>query len=215
MIMDIAVLILFSLTIFFSMRKGFVMTVVSFLRGIASVVIAWLFCDDLARFFLLETGLGSAAASKIHRILAEKLALSSSDLQLLPALLRDPADSTASALLDTGTDKLTRLLVTILCFFLILVVLRLLFSLLLRTFSQEYHGGFRGGIDWFLGTLMGVLLGAVSVFLFLALLFPLAEIFFPAHTETVSGWMEGSLFAKDLYDSNLLLILLRDFALKA
>ena len=40
MMMDILVLILFSLTIFFAMRKGFVMTVVSFLRGIATVVIA-------------------------------------------------------------------------------------------------------------------------------------------------------------------------------
>lgn len=41
MIMDILVLILFALTIFFAMRRGFVMTVVSFLRGIVTIVIAW------------------------------------------------------------------------------------------------------------------------------------------------------------------------------
>lgn len=52
MMMDILVLILFSLTIFFAMRKGFVMTVVSFLRGIATVVIACSSADELAALLL-------------------------------------------------------------------------------------------------------------------------------------------------------------------
>lgn len=213
MILDLIVLVIFSLTIFFSMRKGFAMTVVSFLRGIASVIAAWLFCDDLALFFLQKTAIGAAAASKIHETLSAKWT-SSKTYELLPDLLRDTADDTASALIDGSTDKLTMLLLTILCFFLILIGLRLLFSLLLHTFSKEHRGGFVGGMDWFLGILMGILLGAVSVLLFLALLFPAAELFFPAHADTIAGWMEGSYFAEDLYNNNLLLILLRDFAVK-
>lgn len=99
----------------------------------------------------------------------------------------------------------------ILCFFLILIALRLLLSLLTRAFSHEYRGGFVGALDWFLGILMGILLGALSVLLFLALLFPLVGIFLPSYCDTVAGWMEGSYFAADLYNNNLLLILMRDF----
>ena len=58
---------------------------------------------------------------------------------------------------------------------------------------------------------MGILLGALSVLLFLALLFPLVGIFLPSYCDTVAGWMEGSYFATDLYNNNLLLILMRDF----
>lgn len=70
MIMDILVLILFALTIFFAMRRGFVMTVVSFLRGIATIVIAWFFCDDLAVLLWIKR-FGTALASKIQGVLTE------------------------------------------------------------------------------------------------------------------------------------------------
>lgn len=210
MMMDILVLILFSLTIFFAMRKGFVMTVVSFLRGIATVVIAWLFCDDLAALLLEKTELGLALTDKIQTDLHEKWT-ASRVYEILPELFKESADASASSVIADNTDKLANLLLMILCFFLILIALRLLLSLLTRAFSHEYRGGFVGALDWFLGILMGILLGALSVLLFLALLFPLVGIFLPSYCDTVAGWMEGSYFAADLYNNNLLLILMRDF----
>ena len=210
MIMDILVLILFALTIFFAMRRGFVMTVVSFLRGIATIVIAWFFCDDLAALLLDKTGFGTALASKIQGVLTETLT-SSQAYEMLPALLRSGTDTAAAAAIADGTDRLTHLVLTILCFFLILIVLRLVLMLLIHAFSHEYRGGFVGGMDWLLGILMGVLLGALSVLLFLALLFPLVGIFLPSYCDTVAGWMDDSYFAEDLYNNNLLLILFRDF----
>ena len=210
MMMDILVLILFSLTIFFAMRKGFVMTVVSFLRGIATVVIAWFFGDDLAALLLEKTELGLALTDKIQTGLHEKWT-ASRVYEILPELFKESADASASSVITDNTDKLVNLLLMILCFFLILIALRLLLSLLTRAFSHEYRGGFVGALDWFLGILMGILLGALSVLLFLALLFPLVGIFLPSYCDTVAGWMEGSYFAADLYNNNLLLILMRDF----
>ena len=165
MMMDILVLILFSLTIFFAMRKGFVMTVVSFLRGIATVVIAWLFCDDLAALLLEKTELGLALTDKIQTGLHEKWT-ASRVYEILPELFKESADASASSVITDNTDKLANLLLMILCFFLILIALRLLLSLLTRAFSHEYRGGFVGALDWFLGILMGILLGALSVLLF-------------------------------------------------
>ena len=202
MIMDILVLILFALTIFFAMRRGFVMTVVSFLRGIATIVIAWFFCDDLAALLLDKTGFGTALASKIQGVLTETWT-SSQAYEMLPALLRSGTDTAAAAAIADGTDRLTHLVLTILCFFLILIVLRLVLTLLIHAFSHEYRGGFVGGMD--------LLLGALSVLLFLALLFPLVGIFLPSYCDTVAGWMDDSYFAEDLYNNNLLLILFRDF----
>ena len=109
MMMDILVLILFSLTIFFAMRKGFVMTVVSFLRGIATVVIAWLFCDDLAALLLEKTELGLALTDKIQTGLHEKWT-ASRVYEILPELFKESADASASSVITDNTDKLANLL---------------------------------------------------------------------------------------------------------
>ena len=68
-------------------------------------------------------------------------------------------------------------------------------------------------IVWNFGIAMGQqrIKGALSVLLFLALLFPLVGIFLPSYCDTVAGWMDDSYFAEDLYNNNLLLILFRDF----
>ena len=66
----------------------------------------------------------------------------------------------------------------------------------------------------FFGVLVGIAFGCMpglSVNMGLALLFPLVGIFLPSYCDTVAGWMEGSYFAADLYNNNLLLILMRDF----
>ena len=63
----------------------------------------------------------------------------------------------------------------------------------------------------FFGVLVGIAFGCMpglSVNMGLALLFPLVGIFLPSYCDTVAGWMEGSYFAADLYNNNLLLILI-------
>ena len=62
---DIMILAVMVLTIFLTMRKGFAMSVVGFFKGFVSLVIAWLFCDDLAEWLMSDTAAGAVIAEKI------------------------------------------------------------------------------------------------------------------------------------------------------
>ena len=74
--------------------------------------------------------------------------------------------------------------------------------------SSREKEGFAGSVDWFLGLVMGILMGVFVVFLFLALLFPVASIVAPDRVSEIMGWFDGSIFAQDLYDNNLLFLIL-------
>ena len=202
MVMDIAVLTVLVLTIFFSMRKGFALTVAGFFKGFVSLIIAWFFCDDLALWLMSSTSVGTGAVKRISEGLSAKW--ESSDIYMaLPDLFKQSGGDAAA--------KIASLLLTILCFAAIVFVLRVVLGLAGRASSHKYNGGFAGIMDWLLGLILGTILGVLYVFVFLALLFPVVGLFMPQQCETVMSWLDSSVVAGDLYNNNLLLILFRDF----
>ncbi len=212
MIMDILILGIFSTTIFLSMRKGFAMTVANFFKGVVTLIIAWIFCDDVSAFLTEKTFLGTKISETIQAHLTAKW--EDSDMyKALPDLLKAGSDHGTGDLISEGAASLTAVLMTIFSFVLIVLVLRLAVSLFIHLFSHKENEGFTGAMDWFLGTLLGVILGIISVMLFLAVVLPLVGILMPGQLDTVTALFQGSFFAEDLYDNNLLLILFRDFAL--
>lgn len=211
MVMDILILAVMVLTIFFSMRKGFAMSVVSFFKGVASFIVAWIFCDDLALWLSAKTSISTSITDKINSGLAAKW--ESSDIYAsLPDLFKENgADSAAGSLIAGGSARITGLLLTIISFVAIVFVLRVVLALVGRAFSHQNNEGFAGIMDRILGLLLGSILGILHVFVFLALLLPVAGLFAPDQCPTILGWLDSSVIAGDLYNSNLLLILFRDF----
>ena len=208
---DIMILAVMVLTIFLTMRKGFAMSVVGFFKGFVSLVIAWLFCDDLAEWLMSDTAAGAVIAEKIGDGLSSKW--ESSDIYMaLPDLFKGGASGYGTeALISDGSAKITGLLLTILCFAAIIFLLRGVLTLVCSAFSHRNNEGFVGAMDWLLGLLLGAVLGVLNVFVFLALLLPAVGLFMPEHCEAVMGWLGSSVIAGDLYNNNLLLILFRDF----
>ena len=211
MVMDILILAVMLLTIFFSMRKGFAMSVVSFFKGFASLIIAWVFCDDLALWLSANTAIGTAITDKINRGLASKW--ESSDIYAaLPDLFKENgADAAAGSLIADGSARIAGLIITIISFSAIVFMLRVVLAFVGRTFSHQHNEGFAGIMDRILGLLLGTILGILHVFVFLALLLPVAGLFVPEQCQTILGWLDSSVIAGDLYNNNLLLILFRDF----
>lgn len=211
MVMDILILAVMVLTIFFSMRKGFAMSVVSFFKGFVSLIIAWVFCDDLASWLSANTAIGTAITDKINRGLAAKW--ESSDIYTaLPDLFKENgADSAAGSLIADGSARIAGLIITIISFSAIVFMLRVVLAFVGRTFSHKNNEGFAGVMDRILGLLLGTILGILHVFVFLALLLPVAGLFVPEQCQTILGWLDSSVIAGDLYNNNLLLILFRDF----
>ena len=213
MIMDIIVFAILIATIFFSMRRGFALTLANFFGGIVSVVIGWIFSDDLAEILFKETFVGTWLTDKLHDGLVQSWQ-NSEIYQALPSLLRKESNSgtswTDSDLITTGSEKLVMFFLTVISFFLIVIGLRLVIGLLKSGFSKKSQYGFRGFGEWFLGLIMGSVLGIIHVMIFLALLPAVLGIFCPDMSESLVSWFSGSYAAQDLYDNNLLLVLMRD-----
>ncbi|MBR5229807.1 MAG: CvpA family protein [Firmicutes bacterium] len=208
MVMDILVLVIFVLVIFLTMRRGFVMSVVNFCKGLVSLVIGGIFCDNLSQWIMTKTKIGQFTIKSINNSVSSKW--ESSDLYTaMPDFLKDESGTLAASIIAESSKKLGTVLITILSFALIVFALRLVLSLIGRLFSHKNNKGFAGAVDWVLGFILGAILGIIFVFLFLALMVPILGLFLPEQCELVMGWLEDSFVAGRLYHNNLLLLLFR------
>lgn len=204
--MDIIVILIFVLTIFLSMRKGFIGTVASFFKGIASVVAAYFLSGPLGRF-IAGSPVGESTGLRINSYLQDKWQ-DSEVYQALPDLFRENADSASTGFIAETAVRINQIAWIILSFIIILVAIRIILGIMVKAAKKSRDKeGFTGTLDWFLGLVMGILLGLIAVFVFLALLFPVASLVAPGHAQDIMSWFDGSFFAQDLYDNNLLLLI--------
>lgn len=205
--MDLIVILIFVLTIFFSMRKGFIFTVALFSKGILSIVAAYFLSTPLGAF-MEQTEVGVTTKERIAEHLTEKWQ-DSEIYQALPAIFRGETDGAASDFIERSAAGINHAAWIILAFIVVLIVIRIIISALVHmTQRSKEKEGFTGTLDWFLGLILGVVMGVFMVFLFLALLFPVASLVAPGHAQDIMAWFDGSIFAQSLYDNNLLLLIL-------
>ncbi|MBR6472781.1 MAG: CvpA family protein [Firmicutes bacterium] len=207
MIMDLIIAVIFVLTIFFSMRKGFMFTVALFSKGIVSLVAAYFLSGKLGAF-IESSSVGEATKERIFEMLSSKWQ-DSEVYRAIPEVFRGSSDSISSNLIEESANGINHAAWIILSFIIILIFIRVALGLLVRmTKSAHEKKSFTGAVDWILGLILGIVMGVIVVFLFLALLFPVASLVAPGHAEEIMAWFNGSIFAQDLYDNNLLLLLL-------
>ena len=214
MVMDIMTGIIFLGAVILSMRKGFALTVINFLRVIASIVLGILFCDDLRDWLLEKTGLGVWIEETLQKQMADTLTSAWMETELyaaLPEMLQKETLTLTGSLAGEGAASLSGMLLSMVSFFLIVLAVGLVCSLLSHIFSKQYNGGFFGLMDWLLGGIMGILSGLFYVFVFLALIVPVTSLFMPSLSETLMASFAESRIAGSLYDNNLLLLIFRDF----
>lgn len=204
--MDITVIVIFALTIFLTMRKGFIGTIAGFMKGILSVAAAYFLASPLSE--LIEgSKIGEATEYRISEALSTKLD-SSEIFSTLPGMFKQGAESATSGFIAKSAAEINHAAWIVLSFALILIVVRIFLGLMVSMVkSSRDKEGFTGTIDWILGLIMGMILGLIVVFLFLALLFPVASLIVPDRAQDIMSWFDGSFFAQDLYDNNLLLLI--------
>ncbi len=205
MILDLILLGIFALTMFISMRKGFAHILGTFLKGVASVVIAYFGAGPLGN--LIEgTSIGKASRLKIMDLLVSKW--QQSDMyHALPGFFKETG--TADTAIENAATTINHAAWAVLAFIFIFIGIRIVVGIFTKMVSSSREKeGFTGTVDWFLGLLMGIIMGVFVVFLFLALLFPAASIVAPDKVSEIMGWFDGSIFAKDLYDNNLLYLII-------
>ena len=204
--MDITVIVIFALTIFLTMRKGFIGTIAGFMKGILSVAAAYSLAGPLAAL-IEDSKIGEATEYRISEALSMKLD-SSEIYSTLPGMFKAGAESATSGFIAKSATEINHAAWVVMSFVLILIVVRIILGLLVSMVkSSRDKEGFTGTVDWILGLVMGLILGLIVVFLFLALLFPVASLIVPDRSQDIMSWFDGSFFAQDLYDNNLLLLI--------
>lgn len=204
MVMDIIIGIIFVVTVFLAMRKGFALTVIHFVQVIASLVLGFLFCDDLKLWFQTKTNLAE--------LVTEKVASSWSAPKwegLLPQILQEELDTATGMLVQEAAQKMIEILLSILSFGLIVIGVSLVCTILAHIFSKQYNEGFLSFVDWVLGAGMGCCIGIFYVLVFLALITPITEFFMPDLSETLAASFSESYIAGKIYNHNVLLLFFR------
>ena len=196
--MDITIIVIFALTIFLTMRKGFIGTIAGFMKGILSVAAAYFLAGPLA-VLIEDSKIGEATEYRISEALSMKLD-SSEIYSTLPGMFKAGAESATSGFIAKSATEINHAAWVVMSFVLILIVVRIILGLLVSMVkSSRDKEGFTGTVDW--------ILGLIVVFLFLALLFPVASLIVPDRSQDIMSWFDGSFFAQDLYDNNLLLLI--------
>ena len=175
------------------------------------MIAAFLFASRLREFLTEKTEL----YQRIFTLYQNKLSLSpdtsGDSASSLPLILGRSFNTAAEDTSRLLADKLTGLTMTVLCFILILLAVKFVLFLLTLALSKRENKGFAGFVDGVLGLIAGMIKGIIFVFLFLALLLPAINLISPASTQLVLGSLESSSFARTLYDSNFIVLILNDF----
>ena len=209
MIMDIAVLVIVVLTIIICYVRGFLLTLLGFFRGIVSWIVAWFFCDDLAVLFIDNTQIGETLTEKINSLITGKLE-TSGITNILPDALTGDNSIFSSDLVSDGSMKIAQVIITIICYFLIGILLTAfigIFTSLLKKRDKESKGR---QFDKTIGIFFGIILGVVYAYIALALLVPIVTLVVPNHAETVMSWFDGSIISRAMYDNNLFILLIKE-----
>ncbi len=209
-IMDIILLGIILLSTILGARKGFAMTVVSFMQWFVCVICGFIFCDKVKNLLMdyTETDdyINAAVMDRIQTTIEE-----SSTYRALPDLFsgwinhgtEDFSYGTAAAITDT--------LMAVIAFLVIVFGIKAAGFIIVHFLSRRYNDGVTGFVDGFLGFLFGIARGLILALLFFAVLVPVLGILLPDLSDAIIKSVDNSRLACIFYDGNVLLVLLRDF----
>ena len=210
MIFDVIVAAIIILTMVSGFRRGFIYTFSHTLGWIGAMIAAFFLASPLRTLLSEKTGLDDhiyTAFLNKFSISSDALSSSSDTFPLIMGQITETAENAAEAL----SERLTELTMLLLCFFLILISVKIILFFLTIGLSKRRAKGFTGFLDGLLGLLAGFLRGVVFVFLFLALLLPIVNLVSPTSTELILSGLDASYFTRTLYDSNYLVLVINDF----
>lgn len=211
MILDIIVAAILILTMVSGFRKGFVYTFTHTLGWLGAMVAALLLSPWLRDLLLKKTQINSHIQESFFDNLSVSSDCLSNAADSFPLIMGKRIDTAVSEAAEILSDKLTAITMIIISFLILFFVIKAVLFLLTIALSRKERKGFTGFFDGVLGLVAGMIRGVIFVFLFLAILLPVVNLISPFSTELVLNSLDSSHYAKTLYDSNFLLLIINDF----
>lgn len=215
MLMDLAVGLILLGSMIYGLRKGFIYTFIHTVGWVLALILAYIATPFVKRLVAGETTLYESLEASFVRRFTGQTAVTQSSVDTIPSNLTGVAvqkiGEVTDALARQIAEAFAGLAFTVLVFLALFILLKVVFWLVLRMFSKEYNDGVMNFFDGLFGLAFGFVKGMLLVFLFLALLVPVGSLLSPGFTATLVASLDHALFAKDLYDNNFILLLLRSF----
>lgn len=215
MIMDILVGLILVGSMVHGLRKGFIYTFIHAIGWVLALVLAYIATPYVKRLIMGETTLYDSMKEDFTQRFSDSLPATQSSYDSLPANIGDAIGDKITQLTDSVVQQtatsFTELAFTILVFIGLVILIKIILWLVLRLLSKDYNGGFMNFFDGLFGLIFGLLKGLLIAFIFLAALLPVVNLVSPDYTNFVMASLDNSLFAKDLYDNNFIVLLLQSF----
>lgn len=210
MIFDILVIVILTAAMVLGFRSGFVYTFIHTVGWIIAVLIGFIWSPQARGFIELHTNIYDSLYDKFFNKFSDSFTLADDTVGHLPKIIVKAIENTETTLASSIADTMTELCITVISFLAIVITVKIVLWVVTELLSKKKNEGFKGMIDGLLGLAAGIVRGFLIVFVVLALLVPVSSFVSPETAAAISQNLDESVFAKDLYDNNLIMLVVHD-----
>nr|WP_315024786.1 CvpA family protein [uncultured Aminipila sp.] len=209
MILDVIVAVVIIGTMVQGYRHGLLQTLVHTVGWFLAVAFAFIWSPKFNAFILDNTDLYSSIYGNIN----EKVSTTLTPAEMqgnMPTIIQDSLTNLINSLSGSISVGLSNLLFTIACFLIITLAVQAVLHIAISLVSKKHNQGITGFFDGCLGMVFGFIKGIIYVFVLLALMVPIASLADPKVMTFLTESLGNSYFANELYDNNLILLIMKD-----
>lgn len=205
MILDIILLLIFTTATLRGKRKGFASSLIKFAALAGGLVLGVVFTKPFCELLTL-TGLDRVTSSNIAALAKSGNGKTVDFMDFLPEVIRKTLGVFGVDNISADIREFTSSTMLVLSFLSIILITHIVSFVLRRKLGGERKKqSLIGSADAYAGLLLGMLKGAALVFLFLALMLPVAGILLPDRVHDINEALNNSYIAGSLYDINPLI----------
>lgn len=207
MALDIIVVSIFIISTVRGRRRGFAQTIIKLLAWTAALILGVAFTKDVAEILM-----STPFSTDINNHLTEMTASGTFDIsQYVPDFIGGIITSLGVTEPSQDTLHFTNAILNVTAFLLIVGATWLAAAFLIHKMAKKRKTKtVIGRVDSSVGMLLGAVKGVILVFLFLALMFPLAGVLMPENLHSINESLNNSYLAGYLYNINPLIRFIRD-----
>lgn len=210
MILDLGVMVIVIGTMIQGYRSGLLQAFVRTAGWLIAMVCGFIFQPRFNEFIRKETDFYESFYMNINEKISGSLSAGQVESNL-PSILQDPASKFSEALSNSASSAVTDLIFSIVCFLIVILLVQAVLHLVISLFSKERNDGLTGFFDGCAGMFFGFIKGIVYTFVILALMVPLASLAEPSVMTFILDNLAESRIASELYNNNLILLIIGDF----
>ncbi|QHI72122.1 CvpA family protein [Aminipila terrae] len=209
MILDMIIAILVIGTMVQGYRHGLLRSLVRVVGWFIALGAAFFWSPEFNTIVKTNTHLYDSIYGNINQKVST--AISPAELQgSMPTIIHDPLANLINSLAGSISAGLSNLLFTIACFLMVTFAVQAILHILISLLSKEHNRGITGFFDGCIGMIFGFIKGILYVFVLLALMIPVASLADPKVLTFLMENLNNSHFASELYNNNLILLIMKD-----